>query len=167
VTGLDARSSQLPRILLSPTTMAGVFTGAFSARGIYRYMVREYPVDCLALTDGTIFSYFCSLLAPLLSLPCVPCIQQRHAHENPVIFYSVVLGSVGPVMLFTVPPIRKSLGYTSAPPIPTSYPGESPSFVLPSHISGRLPYELSPFTYFYRQPVPQRARVPVQGYDDE
>ncbi|KAI0704438.1 hypothetical protein C8T65DRAFT_654040 [Cerioporus squamosus] len=62
---------------------------------------------------------------------------QRQAHEQPVIFYSVIIGLIGPVMLVTVPPIRKSLGYGPREPIPTSYP------------------------------VPNRPRRPVQGYEDE
>ncbi|KAM6504515.1 hypothetical protein JOM56_001458 [Amanita muscaria] len=62
---------------------------------------------------------------------------QRQAHENPVIFYSVVLGTVGPVLAVAVPPIRESFGYRPAEMVPTSYP------------------------------VPKRPRRPVQGYDDE
>ncbi|EIW52929.1 uncharacterized protein TRAVEDRAFT_135003 [Trametes versicolor FP-101664 SS1] len=62
---------------------------------------------------------------------------QRQAHEQPVIFYSLVIGLIGPVMLVTVPPIRKTLGYRYSDPIPTSYP------------------------------VPKRERRPVQGYEDE
>ncbi|KAI0357142.1 hypothetical protein OH77DRAFT_135260 [Trametes cingulata] len=62
---------------------------------------------------------------------------QRQAHEQPVIFYSVVIGLIGPLMVITVPPIRKSLGYKNSEPIPTSYP------------------------------VPNRPRRPVQGYEDE
>ncbi|KAI0667472.1 hypothetical protein C8Q78DRAFT_381843 [Trametes maxima] len=62
---------------------------------------------------------------------------QRQAHEQPVIFYSVVIGLIGPVLLVTVPPVRKSLGYKTSEPIPTSYP------------------------------VPSRPRRPVQGYEDE
>ncbi|KAH9850408.1 hypothetical protein C2E23DRAFT_834969 [Lenzites betulinus] len=62
---------------------------------------------------------------------------QRQAHEQPTIFYAVVIGLIGPVMLVTVPPIRKSLGYKNPEIIPTSYP------------------------------VPNRARRPVQGYEDE
>jgi len=58
------------------------------------------------------------------------------AHENPVIFFSVVLGSIGPVLVVAVPPIRKSMGWTPAERIPTSYP------------------------------VPNRPRRPVQGYED-
>ncbi|KAI0641732.1 hypothetical protein C8Q79DRAFT_1014149 [Trametes meyenii] len=62
---------------------------------------------------------------------------QRQAHEQPVLFYSVVIGLTGPVVLVTVPPVRKALGYRPAEPIPTSYP------------------------------VPNRPRRPVQGYEDE
>ncbi|EJF60880.1 hypothetical protein BD309DRAFT_306694 [Dichomitus squalens] len=62
---------------------------------------------------------------------------QRQAHEQPVIFYSVIIGLIGPVMVVTVPPIRKSLGWKPAEPIPTSYP------------------------------VPNRPRRAISGYDDE
>ncbi|KAJ7104142.1 hypothetical protein B0H15DRAFT_766306, partial [Mycena belliarum] len=63
--------------------------------------------------------------------------QQRHAHENPVLFYSCVIGGIGPVMLLVVPPIRARLGYKPAEPIPLSYP------------------------------VPNRRRRQVHGYEDE
>ncbi|KAF8972132.1 hypothetical protein BDZ97DRAFT_1650183 [Flammula alnicola] len=61
---------------------------------------------------------------------------QRQAHENPVIFYSVIIGAIGPVMALTVPPIRESLGYKPAEMIPTTYP------------------------------VPNRPRRQTQGYED-
>ncbi|ESK94645.1 nadh-ubiquinone oxidoreductase kda subunit [Moniliophthora roreri MCA 2997] len=62
----------------------------------------------------------------------------RSAHEYPAIFYSVVLGCLGPILVVTVPPIRERLGYTRrGEEIPTSYP------------------------------LARRARRPVQGYDDE
>ena len=48
--------------------------------------------------------------------------QQRQAHEQPVIFYSVVLGIIGPVMVLVVPPIRKSMGYKPSERPPTTYP---------------------------------------------
>lgn len=51
--------------------------------------------------------------------------QQRQAHEQPVIFYSCVLGLIGPVMLVTVPPVRTALGYKSPEQIPTTYPRAS------------------------------------------
>ncbi|KAI0076690.1 hypothetical protein K474DRAFT_1597603 [Panus rudis PR-1116 ss-1] len=62
---------------------------------------------------------------------------QRQAHEQPVIFYSCVIGLIGPVMVVTVPPIRKAFGWKPSEPIPTSYP------------------------------IPNRPRRPVTGYDDE
>ncbi|ALO60544.1 hypothetical protein CND05645 [Cryptococcus deneoformans JEC21] len=61
---------------------------------------------------------------------------QRLAHEKPVIFWSLLLGLSGPAMVFTVPPLRRSFGYTSPEPIPTTFP------------------------------VPDRPRRPVEGYED-
>ncbi|KAI0739670.1 hypothetical protein C8Q80DRAFT_1111557, partial [Daedaleopsis nitida] len=63
--------------------------------------------------------------------------QQRQAHEQPVIFYSVAIGLIGPAIVVAVPPVRKSLGWRPAESIPTSYP------------------------------VPNRMRRAVQGYEDE
>ncbi|CAD6892477.1 unnamed protein product [Tilletia controversa] len=62
---------------------------------------------------------------------------QRSAHEQPVVFYSLIIGSVGPVLVLTVPPIRRMYGWKPAERIPTSYP------------------------------LPQRAREEVSGFDDE
>ncbi|RXW25547.1 hypothetical protein EST38_g316 [Candolleomyces aberdarensis] len=62
---------------------------------------------------------------------------QRQAHENPVIFYSCVIGGIGPVLALVVPPIREHFGYVPPPTIPNGYP------------------------------VPNRPRRPVQGYEDE
>ncbi|KAL9932190.1 hypothetical protein V8E36_008962 [Tilletia maclaganii] len=62
---------------------------------------------------------------------------QRSAHEQPIIFYSLVIGSIGPVLVVTVPGIRRSLGWKPAERIPTSYP------------------------------LPQRAREEVSGFDDD
>ncbi|KAH9931742.1 hypothetical protein B0H21DRAFT_781037 [Amylocystis lapponica] len=62
---------------------------------------------------------------------------QRQAHDSPVIFYSCVLGFMGPVMLITVPPVREKLGWKSAERVPTTYP------------------------------LPRRPRQPIQGYEDE
>ncbi|KAH9888747.1 hypothetical protein F4778DRAFT_785945 [Xylariomycetidae sp. FL2044] len=44
------------------------------------------------------------------------------AREKPAFFYSVIIGGAGPVMLFTVPPLMKRLGYERAKPIPMTYP---------------------------------------------
>ncbi|KAH8105407.1 hypothetical protein BXZ70DRAFT_524200 [Cristinia sonorae] len=62
---------------------------------------------------------------------------QRQAHESPVIFYSCVLGAIGPLLVITVPPVRKSMGWKPADRVPTTYP------------------------------LPTRPRRPVQGYEDE
>ncbi|PPQ85381.1 hypothetical protein CVT25_006412 [Psilocybe cyanescens] len=61
---------------------------------------------------------------------------QRQAHENPVIFYSVVIGAIGPVMAVVIPPIRENMGYKHAEMIPATYP------------------------------VPNRPRRPTVGYED-
>ena len=62
-----------------------------------------------------------------------PPSQQRQAHEAPVIFYSCVIGALGPVILVGVPPIRKSLGYKPSEFIPTTYPRASTSVLAPLH----------------------------------
>ncbi|KAF8135089.1 N19M, NADH-ubiquinone oxidoreductase 9.5 kDa subunit [Boletus edulis] len=63
---------------------------------------------------------------------------QYLAHEQPVIFWSCLLGTAGPVLAFTVPSIRqKYFGYVPAERVPTTYP------------------------------LPKRPRRPVQGYEDE
>ncbi|EMR08020.1 hypothetical protein PNEG_03462 [Pneumocystis murina B123] len=43
------------------------------------------------------------------------------AEEKPHIFYSFLLGSLGPIIFFLVPPIRKKLGYVPPEPIPRTY----------------------------------------------
>ncbi|KAF8307672.1 NADH-ubiquinone oxidoreductase 9.5 kDa subunit [Clavulina sp. PMI_390] len=58
------------------------------------------------------------------------------SHESPVVFWSLFLGGIGPVMVLTVPPIRKSLGYVPPEHFPTSYP------------------------------LPKRPRQAVSGYED-
>lgn len=52
------------------------------------------------------------------------------AREKPAYFWSVVLGSMGPVMMVVVPPIRRAVGDYDAPPIPLTYPG-MPTLVQP------------------------------------
>ncbi|KAI1907091.1 n19m, NADH-ubiquinone oxidoreductase 9.5 kDa subunit [Ophidiomyces ophidiicola] len=44
------------------------------------------------------------------------------AIEKPAIFYSIVMGSLGPVALVTLPPIRRYFGDVDPPPVPLSYP---------------------------------------------
>jgi len=45
------------------------------------------------------------------------------ARERPAYFYSCVIAAAGPVMLFTVPPLRRRFGDPDAPVIPMTYPG--------------------------------------------
>ncbi|KAF9380133.1 hypothetical protein CPB97_008539 [Podila verticillata] len=47
---------------------------------------------------------------------------RRAAHEKPYIFTSFVLAAIGPVLVVTVPEIRKSQGYVSPARIPDTYP---------------------------------------------
>ncbi|KAK0655901.1 hypothetical protein B0T16DRAFT_317706 [Cercophora newfieldiana] len=44
------------------------------------------------------------------------------ARERPAYFWSVVIGSAGPVMLITVPPYRRWRGYEVPSPVPMTYP---------------------------------------------
>ncbi|EDR08507.1 uncharacterized protein LACBIDRAFT_297246 [Laccaria bicolor S238N-H82] len=62
---------------------------------------------------------------------------QRQAHENPVIFYSCIIGAIGPVMVVAIPPIRERFGYQPAEMVPTTYP------------------------------LPNRPRRAVAGYEDQ
>lgn len=45
------------------------------------------------------------------------------AREKPALFWACAIGGSGPVILFTVPPTLKMLGYERAKPIPMTYPG--------------------------------------------
>ncbi|EMC94051.1 hypothetical protein BAUCODRAFT_124787 [Baudoinia panamericana UAMH 10762] len=44
------------------------------------------------------------------------------ARAKPAIFWSIVVGGFGPVLLFTVPPIRRYFGDGPRPQIPLTYP---------------------------------------------
>ena len=44
------------------------------------------------------------------------------AIEKPAIFWSLILGSMGPAMFLVVPPIRRVLGDDPIPKIPLTYP---------------------------------------------
>ncbi|PSS28047.1 hypothetical protein M430DRAFT_91976 [Amorphotheca resinae ATCC 22711] len=57
--------------------------------------------------------------------------------EKPAIFWSIVVGSIGPVMVVTVPGIRARLGDPKRPEIPLTYP------------------------------IPTGPRKQLSGYDDE
>jgi hypothetical protein len=45
------------------------------------------------------------------------------SYNKPAYFYSIVVGCAGPIMLVTVPPIRRYLGEEQRPKIPMTYPG--------------------------------------------
>ena len=47
------------------------------------------------------------------------------ARNKPAIFWSIVVGSVGPVMAVVVPPIRARFGDGPRPQIPLTYPSKS------------------------------------------
>jgi len=47
------------------------------------------------------------------------------SHEKPAIFWSLIIGSMGPVALVTLPPIRRALGDVDPAPIPMSYPSKT------------------------------------------
>ena len=98
--------------------------------------------------------------------------QQRQAHESPVLFYSVVMGTMGPVLAFGVPPIREHLGYRPSEPIPATYPRASfspPPSLLPSlcHGPGFKIFDVNSLFFHFELIVPKRQRRPVQGYEDE
>ena len=105
-----------------------------------------------------------------------------------MIFYSVVIGLIGPTMVITVPPIRKSLGYRPAEPIPTSFPGEclllsvlcacgrdgdgdgergrEEGGLARGFVGGATELMTCRVSVVF-VPVPNRPRRPVQGYEDE
>ena len=47
------------------------------------------------------------------------------ARERPAFFWSIVVGALGPIMLVTVPPLRRRIGDHDAAPIPLTYPSTS------------------------------------------
>ncbi|KAL1732398.1 putative NADH-ubiquinone oxidoreductase 9.5 kDa subunit, partial [Schizophyllum commune] len=48
--------------------------------------------------------------------------MQYYAHEKPALFYALVIGGAGPLLIATVPPLRKAYGYVPPEMPPTSYP---------------------------------------------
>ncbi|KAI9866341.1 MAG: hypothetical protein M1813_001463 [Trichoglossum hirsutum] len=53
------------------------------------------------------------------------------AIEKPALFYSIVIGALGPVALVTIPPIRRRLGDVSPEPVPLTYPIPTGPRVIP------------------------------------
>lgn len=56
------------------------------------------------------------------------------AHEKPAIFWSCVIGGLGPATFAFIPPLRKYFGDEDPPRIPLTYPGESCSFLARTFI---------------------------------
>lgn len=46
------------------------------------------------------------------------------SHEKPAIFWSVVLGLMGPLSFAVIPPLRRYVGDEDPPRIPLTYPGK-------------------------------------------
>jgi len=44
------------------------------------------------------------------------------SYEKPAIFYAFIVGSLGPVIMVVVPPMRRRLGDGPREPIPLTYP---------------------------------------------
>ncbi|KAI6251067.1 NADH-ubiquinone oxidoreductase [Erysiphe necator] len=57
--------------------------------------------------------------------------------EKPAIFWSCIIGSLGPISIIVVPPVRRLVGDNQRPPIPLTYP------------------------------IPPGPRKPLEGFDDE
>jgi hypothetical protein len=78
------------------------------------------------------------------------------AIEKPAIFYSIVIGSLGPVLVVAVPPIRTRLGDPKRPEIPLTYPSTHSRCIAST--AGANLYDVA---------VPTSPRKPLDGYDDE
>ncbi|KAG9301947.1 hypothetical protein G9A89_020991 [Geosiphon pyriformis] len=63
-------------------------------------------------------------------------VTRQFAHEKPTYFWSLLVGTAGPLAVLIVPPIQKRIG----------------------HVRPERP----PITY----PMPQRPRRPTYGYED-
>ena len=49
------------------------------------------------------------------------------AHEQPALYYSILIGVSGPVALVVVPPIKRYYGWENRPRVPKTYPGMFPA----------------------------------------
>ena len=103
------------------------------------------------------------------------------SHEKPAIFYSIVLGSLGPLSMPIVPPIRRYFGDGPREPIPQTYPGEIcpccflcghsafPSSGVAEDCDDSLESTLCAMSIqsLIVRPVPTGPRKKLEGYDDE
>lgn len=83
------------------------------------------------------------------------------AIEKPAIFFSIVVGSIGPVLVLTVPKIRHRLGDGPRPQIPLTYPS-----TLMHQFDCKSQQRLQLLMNVFRA-VPSGPRKPLSGYDDE
>jgi hypothetical protein len=67
------------------------------------------------------------------------------AHEKPAMFWSVVIGALGPVSLFAIPPMRRMVGDENPPRIPLTYPS---TFLLFLNRYIVIPYYLRSADHF-------------------
>jgi hypothetical protein len=93
------------------------------------------------------------------------------SHEKPAFFYSIVVGSLGPVFLVGLPPIRRYFGDVDPEPIPMTYPGEN---IPICHFSCQLLFGYMPDSIdmtkaltFTLPSVPKGPRIIPKGFDDE
>ncbi|RMY27662.1 hypothetical protein D0865_15958 [Hortaea werneckii] len=88
--------------------------------------------------------------------------------QKPAIFWSLVIGTMGPVMAFTVPPIRNYFGDGPRPQIPLTYPSKSPPTAYYTATerrkNGRSDCEA--LALLDMTLVPKGPRKVPQGYDD-
>jgi hypothetical protein len=78
-----------------------------------RVLIGALQIIPLATMSGPASPFFFS--TPLRYL--------RWASVNkPAYFYSIVIGCVGPIMVLTVPPVRRYMGQEQRPKIPMTYP---------------------------------------------
>ena len=98
------------------------------------------------------------------------------AHEKPQLFFSVVIGVAGPVFAILGTPLRRSLLFDDAPPIPVTYPCKYTTVFFPEYqisCSVRGISTLGNFLFWHCELtdvfciVPNRPREQLTGFDDE
>ena len=89
-------------------------------RDTYHYLVRPPPpIRCV---NRVLMSFRSQSTLHTHTRPARKDTTASQAHESPVLFYSVVLGPVRPVLAFGVSPIRECMCYRPPEPIPNTYP---------------------------------------------
>lgn len=82
------------------------------------------------------------------------------SHTKPALFWSVVLGTTGPVIFAGSIPVKRVLGIENRPKVPATYPGMwSPEATWPGGM-------LTLCFVFCVVVVPNRPRLIPVGYDD-